>query len=278
MCRPIDDEDLPAVADLLTRGFPVRSRDYWAQGLERLRTRALPEDCLRYGLILDCGGPVGVILQLYCETSEGQLRCNLSSWYVEPAFRSYTGSLVLAALRRRDVTYTNISAAPHTAASVEAVGFNPYADQQMLALLAFGRRQRGVVVRSIGSADRARAPHGDLLRDHATLGCVTLVVEANGTEYPFVFIPFHINYGWLRVRTFQLVFCDSDKDMFRFAGPIGRFMLFKFGILAIIMDTRGRIPGVLGLYRSLPVRRYFRNGTPPKLNDFSYSERVFFGA
>ena len=32
-CREIAETDLDAVADLLTRGFVGRSRDYWMQGL-----------------------------------------------------------------------------------------------------------------------------------------------------------------------------------------------------------------------------------------------------
>ncbi len=32
-------------------------------------------------------------------------RCNLSSWYVEPAFRAYAPLLVSQALRHKEVTY-----------------------------------------------------------------------------------------------------------------------------------------------------------------------------
>ncbi len=38
-CREIAETDLDAVADLLTRGFVGRSRDYWMQGLRRQAAR-----------------------------------------------------------------------------------------------------------------------------------------------------------------------------------------------------------------------------------------------
>ncbi len=42
-CREIGRADLAAVADLLTRGFEGRSRDYWMEGLRRTSVREVPE-------------------------------------------------------------------------------------------------------------------------------------------------------------------------------------------------------------------------------------------
>lgn len=43
-CREIGIADLGAIADLLTRGFPIRSRDYWIDGLRRLSVREAPDN------------------------------------------------------------------------------------------------------------------------------------------------------------------------------------------------------------------------------------------
>ena len=56
------------------------------------------------------------------------IRCNVSSWYVEPAFRTYATLLVSQALRHKNVTYLNVSAAPHTWPIIEAQGFSRYCD------------------------------------------------------------------------------------------------------------------------------------------------------
>ncbi|HXQ12728.1 MAG TPA: hypothetical protein VN805_17185 [Caulobacteraceae bacterium] len=38
-CRLIEETDLDAVANLLTRGFPARTRKYWTNALARLAAR-----------------------------------------------------------------------------------------------------------------------------------------------------------------------------------------------------------------------------------------------
>ena len=55
-CREIAETDLDAVADLLTRGFVGRSRDYWMQGLRRQAEREVPNGYPRFGYMLDNGG------------------------------------------------------------------------------------------------------------------------------------------------------------------------------------------------------------------------------
>src|SRR6202035_4280305 len=91
--------------------------------------------------------PVGVVLLLFVsfESDEGtKMRCNLSSWYVEPAFRAHGSLLISVALRHKDVTYLNISPAKHTWSIVEAQGLRRYSAGQFLAFAALGRRVPGV--------------------------------------------------------------------------------------------------------------------------------------
>jgi hypothetical protein len=111
-CREISAADLEAVADLLTRGFAGRSREYWTQGLRRQAAREVPDGYPRYGYMLHNDGlPVGVLLLLYTSRIDGgvpAILCNLSSWYVEPAFRNYAPMLTKIAQRHKEVTYINI--------------------------------------------------------------------------------------------------------------------------------------------------------------------------
>ena len=92
-CREITEADVDAVADLLTRGFVGRSRNYWIQGLRRQAFRPVPEGYPRFGYMLDNDGEaVGVLLLIYTARKVGEetaIQCNLSSWYVEPSHRNY---------------------------------------------------------------------------------------------------------------------------------------------------------------------------------------------
>src|SRR5579864_4542962 len=138
-CREIGDADIGAVADLLTRGFVGRSRDYWIHGLRRQAARAVPQGYPRFGYMLECDGrPAGVLLLLYSAGSAGtDIRCNLSSWYVEPQFRNYAPLLTRLAQRHKHVTYVNISPARWTWPTIEAQGFRPYCNGLFFSLPAF---------------------------------------------------------------------------------------------------------------------------------------------
>ena len=138
---------MPAVARLLSRGFPNRSRRFWLRALTRLEEYQPPEGLPKYGYLLETNGEaVGAILLIFSTMGDGEqasTRCNLSSWYVDPAFRTYATLLVSHALCHRDVTYLNVSAAPHTWPIIEAQGFARYCDGIFIAapiLQAFFKR------------------------------------------------------------------------------------------------------------------------------------------
>ena len=69
-------------------------------------------------------------------------RCNLSSWYVEPKFRSYGSLLITSAIKDKAITYFNVSSAPNTWPIVEAQGFSMYCRGEMFTLPALKRSGR----------------------------------------------------------------------------------------------------------------------------------------
>ena len=150
-CREISAADLDAVADLLTRGFVGRSRDYWMQGLRRQAVREVPSGYPRFGYMLDHDGAVaGVLLLLYTARSDGgdaAIRCNLSSWYVDPAFRNYAPMLTKIAQRHKEVTYLNISPATWTWPIIEAQGFSSYCSGLFFSIPVLSRAARGNAAR-----------------------------------------------------------------------------------------------------------------------------------
>src|SRR3981189_68523 len=138
-CRQIADADLPGVAALLRRGFGTRrTLGFWRRALARLEARATPVDMPRYGYLLESDGrPVGAIVLLFAATpGDGAIRANVSSWYCEPAFRSYAPLLVSQALKRKSVTYMNISAVRHTWPILDAQGYHHYSNGIFVALTA----------------------------------------------------------------------------------------------------------------------------------------------
>src|SRR5262249_3577729 len=141
-CRQIADGDLDGLADLFRRGFGARrTHAFWRHVLAGLKARPVPADMPRYGYLLENDGvPVGAILLIFAATpGSGELRANVSSWYVDPAFRSYAPLLVSQALKLKQVTYLNVSPVRHTWPILEAQGYRRYSNGVFVALPALQR-------------------------------------------------------------------------------------------------------------------------------------------
>lgn len=276
--RQITDDDLAAVAGLLSRGFQFRTKRYWLRGLRRQADRVLPANCPRYGYVLTHEGcVVGAVLMFSSaiDTPSGPaVRCNLSSWYVEPRFRNFASLLITAAMRRKDVTYLNISPAPHTWKTVEAQGFAPYCQGEMATLPALSAPCSGVTIAPVTSADSGLSEsEARILADHQRLGCVSLVVTHDGRQYPFVFQKYRIAKRLL--PCWRLVYCRDIADFTRFAGNLGRLLL-RHGRLVVVVDANGPIAGLVGRYSDARGRKYARGPHVPRLGDLAFTEGVFF--
>jgi hypothetical protein len=278
-CRQIEGRDIDGVAALLTRGFPSRGNEFWRHALDQLTRRDPPEGLPKYGYLLETSGtPVGVIL-LICAAmpADGTLspRCNLSSWYVEPAFRAYAPMLVSQALRHKEVTYTNVSAAPHTWPIIEAQGFRRYSDGIFVALpaLAFGGENASVVDAKRPPAINVDPFEQQTLTQHAAHGCISLWCVTEDRAYPFVFRP-RLVKGF--VPCAQLIYCRDLADFGRFAGPIGRY-LAKRGRPIVIVDANDPIPGIVGVFRRGSKPKYYKGPQRPRLGDLAYTEYAILG-
>jgi hypothetical protein len=284
-CREIAEADLDAVADLLTRGFVGRSRHYWMAGLQRQSAREVPKDYPRFGYMLDHGGmPVGVLLLLYSSRTadrETAIHCNLSSWYVEPAFRNYAPMLTKIAQRNKEVTYLNISPAHWTWPIIEAQGFAPYCSGLFFSLPVLSRAAKAMSVETVASD--ARAVEGltgtevERLASHARYGCLSLVCRTPGGDaFPFILIPMRIRRGWLAPPAMQLVYCRDVADYVICAGAIGRALLRR-GKISVILDANGPVSGLAGLYSQARGRKYFKGPHRPRLADLTDTELVLYG-
>jgi hypothetical protein len=281
-CREIGAADLGAVADFLTRGFVGRSRDYWLAGLRRQAERDVPQGYPRFGYMLDRdGAPVGVLLLLYTARAGGaELRCNLSSWYVAPAYRSYAPLLTKIAQRHKHVTYLNISPARWTWPTIEAQGFLAYCKGLFFAIPLLSQAPRGLRI-EIVPADAAAVeglPEGelDLLRRHARYGCLSLVCRTADAVVPFVLSPVRIRRGWISPPAMQLIYCRDIGDFAACAGAIGKLLLRR-GKVSVILDANGPVAGLAGLYTEARGRKYFKGPHPPRLGDLSDTELVIYG-
>ncbi|ACL59224.1 hypothetical protein [Methylobacterium nodulans] len=288
-CRTIDEPDLDAVLRLLRKGFPDRSEAYWRRGLTRHRARPLPPGVPRYGFLLEHEGePVGVLLAL-CQVVEREagshLRCNLSSWYMEPRFRALGVLLDGYAMRDRTMTYVNVSPAPHTWAMHEVRGFRRFCQGQMLVLPALSRAPNGQSVRGC-SAEALRvlpASEARLVSDHHSYGCISLVCAEGERAGAIIFQRRSLNLvpgrrAWPRLPCFQVVYRSPNLDLSTWLGAIGRHLLRHHAMPWFVIDADGPVRGAFGRYFAGRAPKVYRGPNPPDPGDLSYTEIVLFGA
>ena len=284
-CREIAATDIDAVADLLTRGFFGRARDYWMQGLRRQAARDVPAGYPRFGYMLEHEGlPVGVLLLLYSFRTDGAettIYCNLSSWYVDQAFRNYAPLLTKIAQKNKEVTYINISPAHWTWPIIEAQGFRSYCSGLFFSLPLLSRAQRGMSVEIVAPDTKAikglPVSDVDLLARHAQYGCLSLVCRtAVGEALPFILSPVRIRRGWIAPPMMQMIYFRDIADYVRCAGAVGRLLLRK-GKISVLLDSNGAIPGLVGLYTEARGRKYFKGPHRPRLSDLTDTELVLYG-
>ena len=232
------------------------------------------------------GRPVGVLLTLYGQRAgEAGPRCDLSSWYVEPGFRTFAPLLDQVACRHRHVTYVNVSAAPHTWAMHEARGYERYCTGQMIAFPCLAPPRRGVSLRAVRPDDALEdlpAAERRLVGDHARLGCICLVATDRDGSRPLVFLrrpvdALRARIGWSPLNYGQLVYCRTTSDLSRFAGAVGRHLLRRHALSFILIDANAKLDGLRGRWVERRGTRFKRGPGTVRLGDLAYSELVLFG-
>jgi hypothetical protein len=282
VCRPIEERDIPAVLDCLTRGFPERARDYWTRGLAVMARRPPVADYPQFGHLLEAEGRVvGVMLQIVStrDGAEGPApRCNLSSWCVDKDYRGFAHALHARCISRREVLYVNISASPHTWPALTAVGYRRYAEGQFIfaPLLARGAANARVVefAEDRPEAQALSLAERRLLADHAALGCVALIGVKDGAATPLVFQKRGI---WRNlIPCLHVIYCRDPSTLAVFSGALGRYFALR-GRLFCVVDANGPVQGLTGRFFPGREPRHFKGAAAPQPCDLAYTELVVLG-
>lgn len=276
--REITPVDLVEIADLLTKGFVPHRPKHWVRALKHLSGHRAPTGLPRYGYLLEYKGvAVGVCLHIFSvipEEGEMRIRCNLSSWYVDPPFRAYAGMLVWEN-QRQQVTYSNVTPARHTLSVLEAQGFVRYCRGWFAALPLLSAERCEAEVEAISPEICSNGDltpfERELLVRHANYGCISIICKAGNRTYPFVFMP-RRRFGLVPFA--YLIYCREMSDFVRLARPLGWF-LAKAGLPLVLLEADGPICGLVGkFFNDRP--KYYKGPHRPRLGNLAYSELAMF--
>jgi len=125
--REIGEADLSAIIALFAEGFPRRPRTYWQRGLENMGRLPVIPGHARYGYLLESDEKVqGALLALSTEDDKVGQRINVSSWCVEPAYRTVAALLHMRVMKQKAASFLNLSPAEATVPILKVFGFKPY--------------------------------------------------------------------------------------------------------------------------------------------------------
>ena len=280
-CRQIEEADIDAVAALLARGFPRMIGRFWLGAFAQLSRHSRRVDCRN---MVTCWrrrhrgrrDPIRSA-RPYRQRRRPRPAAIFPAGMSIRRYRAYAPMLVSQALRHKDVTYLNVSPAPHTRPIIEAQGFSRYMRRRLRrpagAQGLFGgpktkvfeaKRQPNVPLRPARSGDAGGTRRARLPRP---------VVRARPARLPFRVPP---AFGPRRPPCALLIYCRDIADFVRFAGPLGR-ALTRRGCPFVVLDANGRIPGLVRLFQPGTMPKYFKGPQPPRLGDLAYTERAVLG-
>jgi hypothetical protein len=279
--REIVTEDFAAIAKLLAYGFARSTVQDWMDIFDRLLRHPTPVTLPKYGYLIEGDGAVvGVILVIssVAQTDGAMsLRSNLSSWYVLPPYRGYAPLILSRLLKNPEVTYVNVSPAPHTLPILAAQGFVPLSSGQFLVPVNPFARSGDAKIQLI-RPDDDEIPgldpfERDLLLAHARYGCISVSCQTPDGVYPFVFRPRPIKR---RIPSAQLIYCRDVADLARLFGPVGRW-LGRRGRFIVWIDSDRPIAGLRGFHVTGVNPKYYRGPARPRIGDLAYTEAAMFG-
>ncbi|WP_432348759.1 hypothetical protein WMC41_25535 (plasmid) [Shinella yambaruensis] len=273
--RAIGHDGLDAASDLLTKGFPSRTRDFWRRGLKRLLDHEGTAGGGPIGNFLMAGEtPIGILLTI-ARSDEGTGRkvINLSSWYVEESHRWYAPRMLLAAMSDSRATYTDLTPSKAATELNNRLGFRTIDyDLPLFALpwLAIAGRRRGrlVALDAVPAGAIAEALMRDL-RAHRDLGCIVTVIESGGRHHPVVFDVIRKK----RIPLARVIYAESSDLVTDNLAILARLLLRHGVPLLCLQLPRGRHVPHAWRWKS-GLRYQVKGEWDERIIDELYSERV----
>ncbi len=243
----IRDGLLPAVCRFLERAI---GRGVPAAGFSATLTRRWSPGPIGFALLNDEAvvGAIGTVRAIRPVGGRAREFCNLTSFAIDPAFRSMAPSLLQRAVSPSDAVYTNFTASASVVALLRAFGFSALPPHECI-LLPWARRRGAAPVVAIGTDAVERAVEGRpdvarLVADHRGSAARWIGFDADGAV---CVVALHL----MRARGVPLAHVLYVSDASRFvacASVVARAVRQAWGF-HVVAWPEWQIPRALGSVR-----------------------------
>lgn len=274
--REITLADLPALATLLTEGFPSKTLAYWKNALNLLATRPKVGDLPQFGLALEMDNALQGVMLMIARDTGAAVFCNLSSWYIRPDLRKYAPLLFQRSLRFKEVNYTDCSPAAHVLPIVEKFGFQPYTAGTVLldarAILRPGPPPPVVALTTAALNQLDPGLRTDVTR-HLDYGCQGFLLRGQQGQ------PIPVLYRKTRLKRLVSAarFVLGDPQHLVAQAPGLARALLRRGVPIMLVDWPQGITQAAGILLPRYGVRYSRAETHPDAGDLRDTEIGVFG-
>ncbi|MFK3779131.1 hypothetical protein [Agrobacterium sp. NPDC089420] len=271
---PIDNGNRAAAVHLLAKGFPEKSETFWSRGLALISDHHQRRQLGPIGqLLLKGDDTAGVLLTIRNRLPDtGSTVVNLSSWYVEPSCRWFAPRMLQLASASEEDIFTDLTPSAEACRLNERLGFRTVTDCTLfypLPLTALRPAAARLAPLAAVPPDALPAAMRDMLDDHARLGCIVAMMQADGRHYPLVFLKTTTR----RLPSARLIYCEDREVVQRNVSAIARYLLGK-GRLALTLAASAdeRNAGGLAAHKSAPIQ--VKGAWNPRFINETYSELV----
>lgn len=266
---------------VLKRGFP-RHDTFWERGFVRWNT--LSGACKGHdhvdGHVFQASGQdVGVLLTFKSDRPrpEGTTRTmvNLSSWYVDEAYRWKAPMMLRSFVRDGGSVFTDLTASPEVDRINGALGFRDWSDGMLIAAAAPWAAKRSPEAVRLVDLDDAQArlledAEHEMLARHRAVGCLPAIMcQPDGVAA--------LLFRLIRRKGLvfaQLLYAESRQKVITHLPAVMRFLLGRGVFLLSIDAVRSQCPP--GTFFRPGQRRFFKGPIERDRLDYACSELVIF--
>ena len=223
---------------------------------------------------------VGFLGTLFSEqqTSQGTATLgNLTSWYIEPEYRQHSMALFFEAMKLPNVTWTNLTSAPHVYAWLSRAGFKTLEDKRtyILPIPAFSRQKQAIQLKIDIEESDLNPVQRLVYQHHLGLRCRHILIKS-GSESCYCLVVITKYKKIPRANIYYI----SNRELFGKAIRDIRVKLCrKLGVMYLVAEGNFHNNKMLGVWSSeiYPPRLYKSNVLSKEDITLLYSELFVLG-